>query len=477
VNTINARPLAVVFASLFFVVIIGGCSGGGSTSTASSAKAITAFSFIKAENAIPVDSQATISGTAIQAFLPPGSDLTALKAEFAASDKAVVSVGGRTQTSGVTANDFTAGATYQVMAEDGSTQNYTVSIVTEIAAFDEVVQAFMTAYAVPAVTIAATYGERLVYLKAYGLQDKEASQKATTASLFRLASVSKPITSVAIMKLVEQKKLQLSDHVFGAGALLGTTYGTQPYGAHITDITVDQLLHHTGGGWPNDGSDPMFTNPTMTADQLISWTLDNLPLTSAPGTTYAYSNFGYCILGRVIERVTGLSYEAAVKGLVLQPLGITDMTIAGNTLADRLPSEVKYYGQGGEDPYGFNIHRMDSHGGWVATARDLATILVHVDGFAAKADLLSTASIASMTTPSTVNANYACGWAVNSANNWWHLGSLPGTETEIIRGSNGWNWVMLANTRSLSANFESDMDQALWTALSHLSGVPPYDLF
>ena len=143
---------------------------------ASSAKSITAFSFLKAENAIPVDSQATISGTAIQAFLPPGTDLTGLKAEFAASNKAMVTVGGRPQTSGVTANDFTAGATYQVMAEDGSTQNYTVSVVTDIAAFDAVVQAFMTAYAVPAVSIAATYGERLVYLKAYGLQDKEASQ-------------------------------------------------------------------------------------------------------------------------------------------------------------------------------------------------------------------------------------------------------------------------------------------------------------
>ncbi len=459
------------------MVTSGGCRGASSPSTASSAKSITAFSFLRAENAIPVDSQATISGTAIQAFLPPGTDLTGLKAEFAASAKAMVTVGGRPQTSGATANDFTAGATYQVMAEDGSTQNYTVSVVTDIAAFDAVVQAFMTAYAVPAVSIAATYGERLVYLKAYGLQDKEASQTATTASLFRLASVSKPITAVTIIKLVEQGKLHLSDHVFGAGALLGTTYGTQPYGPSITDITVEELLHHTGGGWPNDASDPMFTNPTMTADQLISWTLDNRPLNNVPGTTYAYSNFGYCILGRVIERATGLSYEAAVKNLVLQPLGISDMTIAGNTLADRLPSEVKYYGQGGEDPYNFNIHRMDSHGGWVATARDLATILVHVDGFAGKADLLSTASIATMTTPSTANANYACGWSVNSANNWWHIGSLPGTETEIIRGSNGWNWVILANTRSLSPNFAGDMDQTLWTALSHLSGVPSYDLF
>jgi CubicO group peptidase (beta-lactamase class C family) len=137
----------------------------------------------------------------------------------------------------------------------------------------------------------------------------------------------------------------------------------------------------------------------------------------------------------VIEKVTGQGYEAAVKALVLAPIGVSDMTIAGNTLADRLPHEVKYYGQFGEDPYAFNIQRMDSHGGWVATAKDLAALLVKVDGYPDKADILQAATLATMTTPSTANANYACGWAVNTANNWSHIGSLPGTETEIIRTS------------------------------------------
>jgi len=452
------------------------CGGGGAPASGkSSAKALLSFSFLKANNAIPVDSMASISGASVQAFLPPGTDLTALKSSFTVSDKAAASVGGRTQTSGTSADDYSTPVSFTVTAEDGSTQAYTVTVTTDIAAFDDAVSAFMTKYGVPGASIAVTHGEKLVYLKTYGKQDE--TQPVTVQSLFRLASVSKPITSIAIFKLIEQGKLHLSDTVFGAGGILGTDYGTQPYGPHITEITVDQLLHHTSGGWPNDSSDPMFANPSMTAAQLISWTLDNRPLTTVPGTAYAYSNFGYCVLGRVIEKVTGLGYESAVKSLVLQPLGITDMTIGGNTLADRLPGEVEYFGQSGEDPYAFNLHRMDSHGGWIATARDLAVLLVHADGFSSKPDILGAQSISAMTSPSSANANYACGWAVNSANNWWHIGSLPGTETEIIRAAIGWNWVVLVNTRSTQPSYEVDLDQLFWTAQGQLTASPDYDLF
>jgi len=242
---------------------------------------------------------------------------------------------------------------------------------------------------------------------------------------------------------------------------------------------VDELLHHTSGGGPNDGSDPMFTNPGMTAGQLISWTLDNRPLNNVPGSAYAYSNFGYCILGRVIEKITGLTYFNAVNSLLLQPLGITDMAIAGNTLADRITHEVKYYGQSGEDPYIYNISRMDSHGGWLATATDLAWIIDHVDGFPAKPDILSSTALTIMTTPSAANSGYACGWSVNSINNYWHQGSLPGTATEQARtvSQGKYNFVILTNTRSLSANFSGDLDNLFWSALAGTSLWPSYDLF
>src|SRR5688572_2767340 len=217
----------------------------------------------------------------------------------------------------------------------------------EIATVDDVMTAFMERYSVPGLSLAITKDERLVYLKAYGRADD--TRALSTKDRFRIASVSKPVTSVTIMRLVEMGRLSLDQRVFGAGAILGTTYGTQPYGAGITSITVDHLLHHTGGGWPNNNADPMFANPTMSIEQLISWTLDNRPLATTPGSAFAYSNFGYAVLGRIIERVTGTDYATTVKTLVLDAAGITDMAIGGNTLADRQPDEVMYFGQSGQN--------------------------------------------------------------------------------------------------------------------------------
>ena len=347
---------------------------------------------------------------------------------------------------------------------------------TGIAAVDDQVKSFMAAYNIPALSIAITKGEKLVYAKAYGLADKEKAQKANTTDLYRLASLSKQITSVAIMKLLDQGKINLTSTVFGPSGILGTTYGTKAYGPNITNITVDELLHHTCGGWANDANDPMFTNPSMTAGQLITWTLDNDPLDNVPGTNYAYSNFGYCILGRVIEKITGQTYEDAVKSLILRPIGITDMTIAGNTLADRLPSEVKYYGQSGEDPYAYNIRRMDSHGGWLASATDLARFLVYADGFNVRPDIISSSSYAIMTTGSTANSSYGCGWSINGTN-YFHQGSLPGTATEQARLGIGYNFVILTNTRSLDANFTTGLDQLFWNALAKNPSWPDVDLF
>lgn len=335
----------------------------------------------------------------------------------------------------------------------------------DINAIDSQVNLFMSTYNVPALSIAITKGEKLVYIKAYGLADKEKNQKADSSNLYRLASLSKQLTSVAIMKLLEQGKISLDATVFGTGGLLGTKYGTKPYGPHITEITVGQLLHHTCGGWGNSNNDPMFSNPSLTTEALITWTLDHMPLEHTPGTLYDYSNFGYSILGRVIEKITGQTYEAAVKSLVLTPIGITDMTIGGNTLAERLAKEVKYYGQSGEDPYAYNIRRMDAHGGWLASAKDLARFLVYVDGFNVRPDILKKQTLTTMLTPSAANSNYSCGWGINGGN-YFHTGSLPGTATEQACTSDGYNFVILTNTRNFQTKFSTDLDQLFWKALA-----------
>jgi len=173
---------------------------------------------------------------------------------------------------------------------------------------DDVVAGFMTAHQVPGMSIAVARDGVLVHQKGYGMADRESGENVTPAHLFRIASVSKPITSVAIFHLTEQGKLKLDDPVFGPGAILGTDYGRPPYKPHVAEIRLKHLLTHTAGGWQNDDSDPMFRNTAMNHRQLITWAIDGVPLANAPGEHYAYSNFGYCVVGRIVEKVTGKPY-------------------------------------------------------------------------------------------------------------------------------------------------------------------------
>lgn len=325
---------------------------------------------------------------------------------------------------------------------------------------------FMQRYDVPALSVAIGAGGAILYQDAFGMADREAGEAATPAHRFRIASVSKPITSVAIFSLVEAGRIRLSDRVFGPGAIAGTEYGRPPFHPHIDEITVEHLLTHTCGGWSNahngpDGDDPMFVNLQMDQAQLISWTLANRPLDGPPGERYAYSNFGYCVLGRLIEIVTRQTYSAFVRDNVLARCGVTDMAIAHNALGERQPGEVKYYGQG-ENPYALNIARMDSHGGWIARPADLVQFLMHVDGFAAPPNILKPATIEVMTTASAVNASYAKGWMVNKAANWWHNGTLAGTSTIAVRTHTGFCWAAFCNTRRPNSPLDGDLDKLIW---------------
>ncbi|MGC1362149.1 MAG: serine hydrolase domain-containing protein, partial [Silvibacterium sp.] len=329
--------------------------------------------------------------------------------------------------------------------------------------------AFRRQYSVPASSIAISRNGQFVYDRAVGMADREKSLQVQQSSLFRIASVTKPITSVTIFSLIEQGKLNLNDKVFGPSGVLGNKYGKPPYKGYVTDVTVDHLLTHTAGGWPNDSTDPMFRFDSWDQAKLIGWTLENLPLTYPPGQHWAYSNFGYCVLGRVIEQVTGQSYAAYVQANILAPCGITDMKIAENKLKERAPNEVVYYGQYGEDPYKMNVTRMDSHGGWIASSTDMVMFLDHVAGAPNIPALLKPATIRMMTTPAPAYpqspARYARGWMVrnNGAGNWWHNGSLPGTTTIMVRTSTGLCWAALTNTRTQPSNeIDTALDQMMW---------------
>ena len=93
---------------------------------------------------------------------------------------------------------------------------------------------------------------------------------------------------------------------------------------------------------------------------------------------------------------------------------------------------------------GFQVEAMSAHGGWLFSARDLVRLALAADGFATRPDVLSKATLQSMTQPSAGCAWYAKGWMVNGT--WWHTGQLDGTASLVARTASGYTWVILVNT-------------------------------
>jgi CubicO group peptidase (beta-lactamase class C family) len=336
--------------------------------------------------------------------------------------------------------------------------------------------AFRQQFSVPASSIAISRNGQFVYDEAVGMGDRQRLMQVQQASLFRIASVTKPITAVTIFSLIEQGKLNLTDKVFGPSGILGTKYGRPPYKQYVTDITVDHLLTHTAGGWPSDSTDPMMRNTSWDQTKLITETLANVPLTNPPGTHWAFSNFGYCVLGRVIEGVTGQPYASYVQANILAPCGISTMQIAANKESQRAVNEVVYYGQYSEDPYKINVTRMDSDDGWIASSTQLVQFLNHVAGAPGIPALLKPATVRAMTTPAPAypqgQARYARGCMVadNGAGDWWHNGSLPGSTTMMARTAKGMCWAALTNTRTEPSN---EIDNALAQMMGNMVHVVP----
>lgn len=390
-------------------------------------------------------------------------------------------------------------------------------------AYDQAITTLMTNYQVPGGAVAVMNNGKLVLARGYGLSDTDNTLIAHPDSLFRIASLSKQITSAAILTLVQNNQLLLTDKPF---AILGFT--PDPSGSQtpaLANITIEELLQHTGGwsretGCTNCGTegDPMFESESIAAaqgisippscDQIIRYMLSQ-PVYWTPGTVYDYSNFGYCVLGAVIEKVTGSDYASYTATSVLSPAGAQGI-VQGRTIwpTDR---EVVYYDYPGAvpgqdvfapnldaytNPYGnFYIEAMAAHGAWVASPVDLLRVQAALDGRGGGTPLLNAASISEMTANPNVlwseinNSNmlttftpsgywYGMGWTANSAGNWWHFGSLPGSVTEQVHAANGYGWAAFFNSRpNNSDQFSADLDNALWAAFNGTANFETANLF
>lgn len=347
---------------------------------------------------------------------------------------------------------------------------------------DAMMMEFVGLHSVPAATLAVCRDGELVYARGFRVSDANATdaEPITADARFRIASLSKPITAVCVLRLVEQGRLALDANPFrviGLGEALAAD-GRDP---RLVRVTIEQLLHHSAGWDRDDSFDPMFApdrvqaalaldGPPGTAD-IIRFMLDQ-PLDHAPGTHYAYSNFGYCVLGRVIEAVTGQSYADAARSLVFEPLGLASFRLGRSLPEHAWPGEVRYHDPRGRVrpavrapdrrvpiAYAHDQEVLDAHGGWVASAPDLARFAA---AFADPEDcpLLEAATIRRMWAKpvrATPPVWYAMGWSVRDLGdgrvNAWHTGLLTGgTSTLLVRRHDGFTWAVLFNTDRSASN-------------------------
>ncbi len=205
---------------------------------------------------------------------------------------------------------------------------------------------------------------------------------------FDLASVSKSITAVTILKLAEEGRLRLDERVF---ELLGQVRAPPDleFDERLRQVTVRMLLEHAGG-WDRSKphGDPITfqaraakelrLRPPVSADDLIHYVV-GLPLDFDPGTQQRYSNFGFMVLGAVIEHISGERYAKFVEQTVLHPMGIETIQMTPEQEPDReasyLPDEARRYLAGTQRalPAG---HRgpTGAAGGWCGSAVALSKV-------------------------------------------------------------------------------------------------------
>ena len=187
----------------------------------------------------------------------------------------------------------------------------------------------------PGAAVIVTENGKTVYAAGRGLADVERKVAITPETHFRLGSITKQFTAAAIMKLVEQGKISLDDPL--------SKY-LPDYPAASASATVRQLLNHSGGmmsytgipGWMVEAK----TSRAYSTDQLIAEFKD-MPPPFKPGAKMDYNNSGYVLLGAILERVTGKSWDQAVGDLVVAPLKLA--TIRTGIGADGSPGMAVGY--------------------------------------------------------------------------------------------------------------------------------------
>jgi CubicO group peptidase (beta-lactamase class C family) len=316
---------------------------------------------------------------------------------------------------------------------------------------DEAVQAYVAEQLrdqqIPGLSVAVLRDGQVVLARGYGLASVELNVPATAGTVYRLASVTKPLTATAVLQLVEEGRLALD------GTLPSYLAETPPA---WTGITVRQLLTHTSGLKDYLNELRLTTRDGTTPEEILG-ALGRLPLNFPPGSQARYSNTNFLVLGVILQQVSGLDYEALLTQRVFAPIGMrhTRLNRPEAVMADRSAGYVSVAGELRNSPRLEPSLYDNADAGLVSSVEDLARWLQ-----ALRANrLLSAATQRAMWTPVTLPdgtaAPFGLGWSVTHANGHrlvYHRGNRPDGSGFVARYvDDGIDVVVLTNLGDANA--------------------------
>jgi CubicO group peptidase (beta-lactamase class C family) len=352
-------------------------------------------------------------------------------------------------------------------------------VVPAFAPLDKLLLDFTKANQVTGLSVAVFYKGKPVYARAFGHSNVQLKSKLNPDQPLRIFGLSRFITAIGIQQLIENGKIKRTDTVWDMLKL------KEPKDANFKEITVGDLLQDAGGfsesisgdvfGIPRDIASDLKVKYPLTVDHVIEYMLKR-PLDFKPGSKQAYSKFGFCLLGRVIEKASDMKYDEYCEKNIFKPLKIKSMKLGKSLKKERAQNESNYYVKSGafttqiasaENLYqwvqipdgGIPMAIFDSWGGWIGTPTDVLTIVnaVRTDK---KSPILSPAGIKQMFAPPvgiseietggkklTKYTNF--GWSQSLRGNdnaiTFAYGSGWGSSSVLAYHTNDFSWVIISN--------------------------------
>ena len=354
----------------------------------------------------------------------------------------------------------------------------------EFEGLDKEMKRYLRKWEMKGASVAIMRNDSLIFAKGYGWADEEKEVKMEAGHILRMASVSKLITAIGIMKLQDEGRLNIKNKVFGPeGVMKDSDLDTLIRHSAYEHLTIEHLLRHQGGFY----RDPLFSSKDVmnqmrldhppTADDFFRLILPKR-LRYKPGTTHRYSNFGYLLLSRIIEHVTGKSYEQYIKEEILAPAGCYDMHIAGNYYEDRRENEVRYYTHSGEGQFieeytgsgnlversygGNNIPLLSGAGAWCGSTAELARLVASIDGRDEVPDIISKKAVDQMIEYFD-QSTFSLGWNDTTPGvGWSRTGTFSGTSAIIKYFPDGECWIFISNTSTWRGPRQAKQTDALF---------------